>query len=159
MTNTVEVVDQSTQVTTTPVVTTVVPTTLDVSVSTPDETVTLSLELLEATVIATSEPVTVAVDNQVTNILTVGTQGPQGPTGLVEDEIVYSKRVDFIGIVGTDEVLYRAEAAPGTTESQAFWRIRKILLAEADGDVTETWADGTAAFDKIWTNRATYTYL
>jgi len=67
--------------------------------------------------------------------------------------MAYSKRTDFVG----EDVIYRGEAAVGSPESGAVWRIRKILLA-SDGDVTETWADGTAAFDKTWTNRATYTY-
>jgi len=154
MTNTIEVVDQSTSVTATQAITRVVPTTLDVSVQVPDETVTLSLELLEATVIAASEEVTVAVDNQVTNILTVGTQGPAGAPGLVEEEIVYAKRVDFI----SDETLYRGEANPGTLDGANVWRIRKINIAYIDGDVTETWADGSAAFTKVWDDRLSYTY-
>ena len=67
--------------------------------------------------------------------------------------MVYSKRIDFVN----DSVLYRGEASVGTLESAAAWRIRKIVLA-LDGDVTETWASGTALFDKIWSDRATYNY-
>lgn len=70
-----------------------------------------------------------------------------------EEDMVYSKRIDFV----SDSVLYRGEASVGTLESAAAWRIRKIVLAQ-DGDVTETWASGTADFNKQWTQRTVYTY-
>ena len=70
-----------------------------------------------------------------------------------EESQVYSKRTDFVGTT----IIYRAEAEPGTLESAALWRIRKLILA-TDDDVTELWADGTATFNKIWTDRATYNY-
>lgn len=71
-----------------------------------------------------------------------------------EEDTMYAKRVDFI----SDSVLYKAEAAVGSLESAAVWRIRKIVLG-TDGDVTETWASGNANFDKIWDNRASLTYI
>jgi hypothetical protein len=67
--------------------------------------------------------------------------------------MAYSKRTDFVG----EDVIYRGEAAVGSGEGSSVWRIRKIVLA-ADGDVTETWAGGTATFDKIWSLRTTYNY-
>lgn len=70
-----------------------------------------------------------------------------------EEDMVYSKRVDFVG----ETEIYRGEAAVGTVENTAAWRIRKITLA-ADGDVTETWAGGNAVFNKQWNLRTTYTY-
>lgn len=83
---------------------------------------------------------------------------PQGDslagTTTGEEDVSYSKRIDFIN----EGELYRAEAVPGSLESADVWRIRKIVLA-SDGDVVETWADGTAAFDKIWNNRLTYNYI
>ena len=75
--------------------------------------------------------------------------------GLLEgDELVYSKRVDFV----SDSELYKAEAAVGSLENSAVWRIRKIVLS-ADGDVTETWAAGSADFTKQWNLRTSYTYV
>lgn len=71
-----------------------------------------------------------------------------------EESMVYSKRIDFV----SEGELYRGEAVPGTPESASLWRIRKVLLA-SDDDVTETWAEGTAAFDKIWNNRSSYNYI
>ncbi len=82
-----------------------------------------------------------------------GPQGPQGPAGITEDELAYSKRIDFV----SDNLIYRGEAAVGSTESAPVWRIRKIQLA-LDGDVTETWASGVADFNKSWTLRETYVY-
>jgi hypothetical protein len=70
-----------------------------------------------------------------------------------EEEMVYSKRTDFVG----EDVIYRGEAVVGSSEGSSTWRIRKIFL-DVDGDVTETWAGGTAAFDKAWNLRTTYVY-
>ena len=84
-----------------------------------------------------------------------GVPGPQGPAGAPggEDEVAQAKRVDFI----TDTELYKGEADPGTAEGTAAWRIRKITIA-TDNDVTEVWASGNANYDKIWNNRAGYSY-
>ena len=80
---------------------------------------------------------------------------PQGDTLPIvgEEDMTYAKRVDFT----SDTVLYKAEAAVGSLESAAVWRIRKIVLG-TDGDVTETWAGGNASFDKIWDNRLSLSY-
>ena len=82
-----------------------------------------------------------------------GIQGPPGVSAPSEEEMTYSKRIDFI----SDNVLYRGEAAVGSSENSAAWRIRKVVIS-ADGDVSETWATGTAAFDKTWNLRASYNY-
>jgi hypothetical protein len=83
-----------------------------------------------------------------------GPQGPQGPPGVSgEEDVPYSKRIDFV----TENELYKGEAAVGSTETSTSWRIKKIVIA-GDGDVAETWAGGTAQFDKTWSLRASYTY-
>lgn len=85
-----------------------------------------------------------------------GLQGPPGPAGspgISEEEQVYSKRVDFI----SDSLLYKGEAAVGSFESDSVWRIRKIVIFP-DGDITETWANGTANTVHSWNNRLTYIY-
>lgn len=81
---------------------------------------------------------------------------PSGDTtaGFVsEEDQVYSKRVDFV----SDTVLYKGEAATGSSEASAVWRIRRITLG-ADGDATEVWASGNANFDKVWANRVALSY-
>ena len=64
-----------------------------------------------------------------------------------------SRRTDFV----TDSLIYIGEAAPGTAESAAEWRIKRLTIA-GDDDVTEEWAGGTGTFDKAWSNRAGYSY-
>ncbi len=70
-----------------------------------------------------------------------------------EEDMVYAKRTDFVG----EDVIYRGEAMVGTSEGTPSWRIRKLVLG-ADGDVAETWASGTALFDKAWALRTSYSY-
>lgn len=77
-----------------------------------------------------------------------GPVGPPGPPGLPsEEDQMFSRRVDFEG-----DMIYRGEAEVGAAESDAVWRIRKIDVA-VDGDVTETWANGTADFVHRWDGR------
>lgn len=77
----------------------------------------------------------------------------QGFTALSQEEEVYAKRTDIFN----DSIMYKGEAQVGTVNSAGTWRIRKIVI-EIDGDISETWANGTANFDKVWDNRLTYTY-
>lgn len=83
-----------------------------------------------------------------------GATGATGDTGSFEDEPMYAKRVDFI----SDDLLYRGEAAVGSSESAPVWRVRRITFGAVDGDVTEQWAGGTANFDKTWDGRLGFTY-
>lgn len=103
----------------------------------------------------------VIANNGIGNILTevttaksivTGVIGPPGPSA--EEIDVYSKRVDFI----SETELYKGEAAVGSSEASAVWRIRKLTIA-VDGDVVEIWADGDANFDNVWANRASLTYM
>jgi hypothetical protein len=65
----------------------------------------------------------------------------------------HSRRVDFVG----DALLYRGEAAPGTDDAAAAWRVRRIEFGP-DGSVTEKWAAGNADFANAWVNRAALVY-
>lgn len=83
----------------------------------------------------------------------VGIPGPPGPIGPAAGESMpYAKRIDF---VGTD-VVYKGEAAPGSTEDAQCWRIKKITFIGED--IKEEWAEGTINFDKIWSFRTSYIY-
>jgi len=86
-------------------------------------------------------------------VITVGIQGPEGPAGISEDQMVYSKRIDFVG----DTIIYRGEALPGASTSSASWRVRRITL-QPDGDLTEEWADGSADFNQVWDDHLTFSY-
>lgn len=52
-------------------------------------------------------------------------------------------------------ITYVGEALPGALASDAAWRIKK--LDESSGLVM-TWADGSAAFDQVWNDRAILVY-
>jgi hypothetical protein len=86
-----------------------------------------------------------APSNKITNNTTVVVQN--------QESELYTKRVDFI----TDNLFYKGEAIPGSLESAAVWRISLISIA-VDGDISETWSNGTAAFNKVWDDRLTYAY-
>ena len=103
--------------------------------------------------ITNREIYTVVVEVESTQTVAAGAPGPAGPPGISEEQMAYAKQTDF----ASDTVIYRGEAEVGTTTSSSGWRIRKITLA-VDGDVSETWAGGTANFDKIWDNRASLIY-
>lgn len=78
---------------------------------------------------------------------------PLPTSGTDEEEMIYSKRVDFV----SDDLIYKGEAAVGSLEGDPVWRIRYVQIG-ADGDVSETWANGDASFSHEWTDRATYNY-
>jgi len=69
-----------------------------------------------------------------------------------EIEVQYDRLVDEEGTF-----TYIGEAEPGTDRATALWRIRRIA-EQPDGDLDILWANGSAAFDKVWDLRATYTY-
>jgi hypothetical protein len=52
-------------------------------------------------------------------------------------------------------VTYVGEAAAGSAEGDAVWRIKKI---DESVGLSIKWADGNTNFDNIWTNRASLTY-
>ena len=57
----------------------------------------------------------------------------------------------------TATVTYVGEAAIGLSESEAFWKIKKL---ETVGSVLKiTWADGNENYDNVWANRTGLTYL
>jgi len=82
--------------------------------------------------------------------------GGSGGTTIIysDEEMPFAKRVDFI----SDNELYKGEAVVGTADATNVWRIRKVVIG-VDNDVTETWASGTATYDKRWSDRLTYTYI
>jgi hypothetical protein len=73
------------------------------------------------------------------------------PSGL--SDVKYIKLIDFV----TDNLFYKGEAAPTTTVSSSGWRLSKTVIG-GDGDITETWANGSASFANTWDDRITYTY-
>lgn len=54
-------------------------------------------------------------------------------------------------------VSYIGEALPGSLQEDPVWRIKKLDEGGTPPLQIE-WADGTSDFDKVWDDRATYTY-
>ena len=69
----------------------------------------------------------------------------------IELEVQYDKLVDEDG-----SYTYVGEATPGSATSAAVWRIKRI--EDVDGDLEIRFANSSSDFDKLWDNRATYTY-
>lgn len=58
---------------------------------------------------------------------------------------------------GSGNIEYLGEALPGSLTSESKWRIAK--LAYSSGNMTSMkYADSSTDFDKVWDNKATYTY-
>ena len=102
-----------------------------------------------STVDITSDDVYVLVAPQETSLYLsdVGLQGPAN-----EDDLAYDLEIDD---TSTPSATYIGQADPGTDVATAGWRIKRIL--EGTGTSVD-WADGTAAFDKVWDDRLAYTY-
>ena len=57
-----------------------------------------------------------------------------------------------------DQPVYVGFAVPGTSTGSSGWKIIEILY-DASGGVSQVlWANGTANFDKTWSNRSSYSY-
>lgn len=70
----------------------------------------------------------------------------------VDANNVEKLRVD-VPVAGTT---YEGYALPGTLNGTPAWKIKKIVVAGAL--TTTTYASGDSNFDKVWDDRATYTY-
>lgn len=58
---------------------------------------------------------------------------------------------------GDGQPIYVGEAEPGTATSSPGWRIQ--LWTYSGGLLTQIdWAEGTREFDKVWDDRAGYSY-
>ena len=119
-------------------------------ISTKNTETVVSLSALESAVILISTN-TVLVETPISTVLVTGIIGPKGESS--EDLDMYSKRVDTI----SDNEMYIGEAAVGTPESSLAWRIRKVVITP-EGDISETWANGTSLFNKDWSDRLSLTY-
>lgn len=110
--------------------------------------VTLNIEQPTITLDVLSQGVTLEIPTTPTMTLTLN--AAQGPSG--SNVSTYAVRVDQ-----TDaNTVYRGEANAGSAEGVASWRIQKLVIS--GDDITITWASGNTSFDKIWTNRLSYTY-
>ncbi len=120
------------------------------------ESITETVQVVE--VVTDSITETVAESDLVVEIVTEeGRQGPPGPPGIVEEDIVYAKRLDMV----SSDVFYRGEAQVGSSEDAPVWRIRRVTMVTMGElvDLSEQWADGEAAFVHKWADRASLNYV
>lgn len=69
-----------------------------------------------------------------------------------------AKGVEFGNHNADGNPIYMGEAPPGTLTSDPKWRIRKFTWYSATAVLRIQWAAGSAERDKVWDNRAGYTY-
>ena len=62
--------------------------------------------------------------------------------------------IDYSG----NDPIYEGWALPGTKNATAMWKIKKLIYS-GGLIVAEQWAGADNKFDKIWDNRATYSYF
>lgn len=67
----------------------------------------------------------------------------------------YSAELDY---VGGSNLIYFGQASPGTGTGTAGWQLRKLTYDGSNNLTSMLFADGSNAFSKVWTNRASYTY-
>lgn len=82
-----------------------------------------------------------------------GSGGGGGGTSYSTDNM--TSRLDYQG--GSD-IVYAGYAQPGSAETDPVWQIRKMDYDVNGNLVSVKFAEGTAAYDKIWANRTSYTY-
>lgn len=73
----------------------------------------------------------------------------------------YSRDIKYkisIEYDSSDNPVYYGESIPGINTSDAKWRIKEFIYDVNDNVIDIKWADGTYLFNKVWDNRANYTY-
>ena len=75
----------------------------------------------------------------------------QGTTPWIVSSGIYNVFLDEASAT----ITYVGEANPGTASSAASWRIKRL---DSTSGLLITWADGDSNFDKVWDDRASYSY-
>lgn len=68
---------------------------------------------------------------------------------------LYTTKIEYDA---SNNPIYIGDAVPGTLTSTSVWRIKKLTYDASNNPTDIQWADGNTNFDKIYDNRATYTY-
>jgi len=115
-----------------------------------EEAYGVGIDVDETTVNVTSDDISLIISPQETTLL-ISEIGIQGPPG--EEDVAYDLEVDDSS---TPTRTYIGQAIPGTSVASPAWRIK--LITESGAGTSINWADGTAAFSKVWDDRLDYTY-
>lgn len=68
-----------------------------------------------------------------------------------------ARPLDTLLVQADSSTLYVGKAVVGTPITSPGWQIAKIVT-DINGNLTKTYADGTASFSKVWVDRETYSY-
>lgn len=66
--------------------------------------------------------------------------------------------ITFIDYVGGENAIYIGQAAPGKTDDDKKWKIKKLAYDGNDNVTSIKFASGKADFRHAWALRASYTY-
>jgi len=111
-----------------------------------DNTVTVEVQLTTTSV---------DVVDQQTDVLTIGTQGPQG---ISEEDLTYAERTDVVyDVNGNVSGKYFGQAVEGSSDASAVWRI-SFTSYNTDYDGIKKWANGNSQFTNIWANHSSLSY-
>jgi len=66
--------------------------------------------------------------------------------------------ITVISYNANQDIEYIGNAAPGSLTSESVWKIISLTYDVNDNIETVVYASGDRKFDKIWDNRASYTY-
>ena len=73
---------------------------------------------------------------------------------------VYAVRLENTNAAPT-KITYIGEAAPGSLNGDAVWRIKKITETDHAGfdpDITVEWCNGSDSFSNLWNGHAGFSY-
>lgn len=84
-----------------------------------------------------------------------GTSGGGG--GGVPSNENMTSRIEYVDASSTDP-LYVGYAPPGSSESDPVWQIRKMEYDASNRLIAVKFAEGELAYNKVWNNRASYSY-
>jgi YD repeat-containing protein len=74
---------------------------------------------------------------------------------LNEETVMMTQRIAYSGT----DAQYIGYAPPGTAEDEAGWIIHKLIYDSNSLMVSKLFAGGSKAFDKVWQDRAEYSYV
>ena len=117
-----------------------------------DDTVLLNVVENNVNLSIVNDKIDIQVVEQPVKIFVYEGVGSEAPIIVTPEEEVYDIEIDT-SVVG---VTYVGQAAPGTSTSQALWRIKKIT--DSAGGASVDWANGNANFTNVWDNHLSYTY-
>lgn len=128
----------------------------DVNIVTVDNTQSLQQTGLPLQLEIPDNTLTITIEQPDYAVRSFGIQGAKGATGIIaEDALLDNDReIDFID----DDNWFVGYAPAGSLLSDPVWKIVFNSIYNAEGDSSKAWADGSAAYDKVWNDRLTYTY-